>query len=76
MEIFHGYISDMPVITHDHELLSDGDRILKASLRILMVVGCVGRLALDLIKYDNESITKESVQKIQPCVDDSGNKIC
>lgn len=59
--IAHCHISNMPRGVHDHEIPQKGDMDLRAYLRTLHEVGFAGGLALDLYKYDYETVAPEAL---------------
>ena len=60
-KIVHCHISGMPAGVHDHVLMSEGDMDLPVFLGALRDIGFHQGLALDLYKYDYESVATESV---------------
>jgi len=60
-KIAHCHISNMPRGVHDHEIPQKGDMDLRAYLRTLHEVGFAGGLALDLYKYDYETVAPEAL---------------
>ena len=60
-KIIHCHIENMPAGVHDHLLPHEGDMDLSAFLQALAAVGFEGGLALDLYKYDYETVAPDAI---------------
>lgn len=61
-KVMHCHISNMPAGVHDHEIPQKGDMDLRTYMAALQSIGFSGGMALDLYKYEYESIAPESIQ--------------
>ena len=64
-KIIHGHIENMKKDIHDHLLPYEGDMDLSLYLNKLTEIGFDGPLALDLYKYDYESVLKKSLNYLR-----------
>ena len=64
-KIVHGHIENMHLGVHDHQIPQDGDMDLDIYLKALEAAGFNGALALDLYKYDYESVAPSALAYIR-----------
>ncbi len=67
-KIVHCHIENMPAGVHDHLLPQEGDMDLQAFLQELHAVGFAGGMALDLYKYDYESVSGAAIAYLQDLI--------
>lgn len=73
-KIVHGHIENMRTGVHDHQVPQEGDMGLGAYLKALDAAGFTGALALDLYKYDYESVSPAALSYLRSFLAESGSK--